>query len=257
MSKLRKIVLILIGAVVTLVLVVLIGRNIIIKTSVSPMVRSLTGFDASVGGVSVGVFSSKIAIQGLKMTNPSDFAEKRMLDAPEIYVEYKLPSMLSRTREFPKIRLKIAEVVVVKNEKGESNVARIMAVKPKSEGGGGSSSAGNHFGELDLSLGSVIMIDYSRMNGGRPLTIDRTLNYHCTYHNLSGNNLKKVVMLETLKYLPGKLADITPDSIQRELGGVVSASLGVSTNVTGAAIDAAKGLGGMLQSRTSAPARSR
>ncbi|MSR64228.1 MAG: hypothetical protein EXS18_00415 [Verrucomicrobiae bacterium] len=199
MVTLRKIVLILIGALVALVFVVLIGRIVIIRMSVLPMVRSLTGCDASVGRVSVGTFSSYIVIQDLKIINPSDFVEKRLLNAPEIYIEYKLTSLLSSHMKFPKIRLKIEEVVVVKNEKGESNLARSMASKSKSEGRGGVASTGTFFGEVDLSLGRVIHIDYSKVSGGKPLTKETTLNYHFTYRDLSDSDLKKIVMQDVLK----------------------------------------------------------
>lgn len=258
MGKHKKIALILLGALVGLALLVLVGRNVIITLSVSPAVRSLTGFDAEVGHVNAGVFSSRISILALKVFNPSDFAEKRMLDAPEIHIEYKLFTMMSKRREFPVIRVRVAEVVVVKNERGESNVARIMASTPKSGSSGGKKlGAENHFGQLDLSLGKVILVDYSKMVGGKPLTKETTLNFHGTYHDLSDADLKKVVMWETLKFLPSKLGDITPDAIQKELGTVASGALGIGTNVTSAAAEAVKGLGGLFHSKTNAPSKTR
>jgi len=247
MNKVRKIAFILIGAVIAVFLVALIGHNFIIKSSVGPAVKTITGFDASVGDVNVSLFSSKLDIKELKVMNPDDFTEKRMLDAPVIYVEYKLLSMLSKRREFPVIRIHIAEVVVVKNVKGESNVKRIMDAKPKSEASG--PSAENVFGTLDLTLGKVIYVDYSKLVNGKPITKETTLNFHGVYHNLSDADLKNVVMLETLRTLPGKLADITPDTIKKQLGDVTGVGLGVATNVTSAAVDAVKGLGGLFHSK--------
>lgn len=246
MRKLKRIILILVGAVVLLIVVVILGRNMIIKSSVPPAVKKITGFEASIGDIDVGLLSSKVGLKDLKVMNPSDFGEKMMLDAPEIYVEYKLPTMMSQRREFPVIRLNIQQVVVVKNEKGESNVARIMEFKPKSEG----PSAENFFGTLDLTLGTVRYVDYSKMHDGKPFTKDLTLNFHRTYHDLLDSDLKKVVMFETLKMLPVKLGDITPESIQKQLGSVTGIGLGLATNVTGKAVETFKGLGGLFGSKT-------
>lgn len=248
MSKIKKVVLVLVCAVVAAFVVLLLGRNVIIKTSVPPAVRSITGFDVSLGEIDVGLFSSQITIKDLKVTNPDDFGEKRMLEAPEIHVEYKPLSMMSDRREFPRIRLNLAEVVVVKNEKGESNVKRIMEAKPKSEG----PSAAYHIGQLDLTLGKVVYVDYSKMVNGKPLTRELTLNLHGTYHNLSDTEMKKVVFMETLKNLPIKLPDISPQDLQKDLQVVGRVGMGVATNAAGRAVETIKGFGGLFGPKTNA-----
>jgi hypothetical protein len=161
--------------------------------------------------------------------------------------------MMSDRREFPMIRLNVAEVVVVKNQKGESNVKRIMDAKPKSEG----PSAANHFDTLELTFGKVIYVDYSKMSGGKPWTQEITLNFRGTFHNLTDADLKKVVMLQTLRALPGKLGDITPDSLEKGLKDVTGAGMSVATNVTGKAVETVKGLGGLFQSKTNAPLKTK
>lgn len=251
MSKIQKTILILVVAVVALAVIVILGLNLIVKTSVSPAVRTLTGFDASVGDVDVGLFSSKIAIKNLKVTNPNDFAEKRMLDAPEIYVEYRLGSLMSDRREFPVIRLNVAEVVYVKNEKGESNVKRINDATPKSKG----PSAASHFGTLEYTIGKVILMDYSKMIGGKPLTQEMTLNLHQTVHDVSDDELKRLVMLPGLQAFAGRIGDITPASLQKGLSNVAGAGASVATNLTSAAAETVKGIGGLFQSKTNAPAK--
>jgi hypothetical protein len=248
MSKLRKMAFLLVVAVAGVLVIVFLGLNIIVKTSVSPAVRTLTGFDASMGDVDVRLFSSRIAIQDLKVTNPNDFAEKRMLDAPEVYVEYKLGSMLSKRREFPVIRLNVAEVVYVMNAKGESNVKRITDVMPKSDG----RRAVNHFGTLDLTVGKVVLMDYSKMIGGKPFTQEMTLNYRQKFHNVSDDELKRLVMLPGLKAFAGKIGDITPALLEKGVKGVVSTGVGTVTNVAGTV---RRNLGSLFQAKTNAPVK--
>jgi len=262
MTKLRKIILVLAAAVVALVVVVIFGRNLIIKSSVPPAVKAVTGFDASLADVDVGLFSSKIAIKELKVTNPDDFTEKRMLHAPEIYLEYKLGSMMSNRREFPVLRLNVSEVVVVKTEKGESNVKRIMEAKPKSEG----PSAANHFGEADVTIGKVVLIDFSKMVRGKPLTVEYTLNFHQKFTDVADDDLKKLVMLPALKSFAGKIQDIKPETLEKGMKNVVNVGMGVATNtlatgmgpasnVTGKVTEAFKGLDGLFGSKTNAPSK--
>jgi hypothetical protein len=251
MSKLQKAILLLVVAVVALVVVVLLGLNMIVRTSVSPAVRTLTGFDASVGDVDVRLFSSKIAIKNLKVTNPSDFAEKRLLDAPEIYVEYKLGSLMSSRREFPVMRLNVAEVVYVKNEKGESNVKRINDATSKSKGPG----AAHHYGTFEYTIGKVILMDYTKMIGGKPLTRELVLNLHQIVHDVSDDEMKRLVMLPGLQAFAGKIGDITPATLQKGLTNVTGTAGSVASKLTEAAAEAAKGIGGLFQSKTNAQSK--
>jgi hypothetical protein len=171
-----------------------------------------------------------------------------MLDAPEVYVEYKLGSMLSKRREFPVIRLNVAEVVYVMNAKGESNVKRITDVMPKSDG----RRAVNHFGTLDLTVGKVVLMDYSKMIGGKPFTQEMTLNYRQKFHNVSDDELKRLVMLPGLKAFAGKIGDITPALLEKGVKGVVSTGVGTVTNVAGTV---RRNLGSLFQAKTNAPVK--
>jgi hypothetical protein len=170
--------------------------------------------------------------------------------------------MMSERREFPEIRINVAQVVVVKNPQGESNVARMMAAKPKGEadgdkGTGKGGGTANHFGELDLRLGKVTMVDYTKMNNGQPQRKEITLNFHQTYRDVLDKDLKRIIMLETLRNLPFKLPDATPEMLQQGLTAAVSTGMNVATNVVGGVSDAVKGIGGLLQSKTNAPPKNK
>ncbi len=77
----RKI--IIIPAIVFAVLIALfIGKNMIIKTSVTTGVRAMTGLKLNIRSMNVGVFKSLIGINELRLHNPDGFEDELMIDLP-------------------------------------------------------------------------------------------------------------------------------------------------------------------------------
>lgn len=255
MKKLKRIIFILIAAVVALVIVVVVGRNLLIRLSVPTAVRSATGFDASVGGIDVGLFSSHVQIRNLMVKNPDDFPEKRMLNAPEIYVEYKLGSMLGSRREFPHMKLQVQEVVVVKLASGESNLARMQKAvageESKEESSGPTSE--NHIGKLDLRIGKVILVDYTKAKDGKPSTREYVLNFQNSYENISDKDTTRLVMLVALQSAGLKLGDLNLGALQKQLGDIGGVGKQLTSSLTNTSEELFKGLGGLFQSGTNKP----
>lgn len=255
MKKIKKIILILVAAVVALVFVVVLGRNLVIRLSVPTAVRSATGFDASVGGVDVGLFSSHVHIRDLVVKNPDDFPEKRMLDAPEIFVDYKLGSMMGSRREFSHMKLHVNEVVVVKLASGESNLARMQKAvageETKEESSG--SKAENHIGKLELRIGKVLLVDYTKAQNGKPNTREYVLNFQNTYENLSDKDITRLVMLVALQSAGLKLGDLNLGALQKQLGDIGGVGKQLTSSLTNTSEELRKSLGGLFSSSTNKP----
>ena len=67
-----------------------IGKNMIIKTSVTTGVKAMTGLKLNIRSMNVGIFKSLIGINELQLHNPQGFKDKLMVDLPEIYVDYNI-----------------------------------------------------------------------------------------------------------------------------------------------------------------------
>ena len=124
----RKI--IIIPAIVFAIIIALfIGKNMIIKTSVTTGVKAMTGLKLSIRSMNVGVFKSLIGINELQLYNPSGFEDKLMMDLPEIYVDYNLGAIMGGKAHLEEVRLNLKEFIVVKNEAGELNLDSLRVVK--------------------------------------------------------------------------------------------------------------------------------
>ncbi len=119
-------------ALALIVAALLFGRNVIIKKVVEHGVKTMNGFDVSIGDIDVGILRPLIHIRNLKITNPPDFPEKEALDAKEIYVRYDLTSIFSDELHFHEIIFDIPRAVVVWNGNGDMNFDR-MAGTPTRE----------------------------------------------------------------------------------------------------------------------------
>ena len=57
--------LVLVGVVVVIVVIVILGKNIIAKSAMSTAINAATGLRAEIGSMKVGVFNSRVDIEGL------------------------------------------------------------------------------------------------------------------------------------------------------------------------------------------------
>ena len=129
---------IMIPAIVFAILIALfIGKNMIIKTSVTTGVKAMTGLKLSIGSMNVGVFKSLMGINELKLYNPQGFEDDLMIDLPEIYVDYNLGAFMKGKTHLEEVRLHLKEFIVVKNEDGELNLDSLNVVKSAEDEKGG------------------------------------------------------------------------------------------------------------------------
>ncbi len=262
-----------IGLAVLLVAVVL-ARNWILRAALSAGVESATGFPLEIGKFDLGLFSSRLEVDRMRLLNPPGFEDPRCLDVPRLVLDVELTTMLGNRPHVQDLVLHVAEVVVVKNAKGETNLDRLKALTEKEEGGkegakpGGGGKSADRKGDsspekrkkvridhLDLRVGKVRFLDYSRARDGKPREDTWDLDLHLERRDI--DDPKKVVrmlVLEVLKATPIKLAGATIETLASGLGGVAdgagralegaAGALGQGVKGVGEGIE--KGLGGIL-----------
>ena len=111
-----------------LLVALLVGRNVWIKHAARAVVKSALGVDLEMAGLDVGLFQSRIRIEGLTVHNPPGFGNDPLALIPLIDVDYALGSLFSGTPHCTAIELDVHELVVVKNAQGEINLNRLKAV---------------------------------------------------------------------------------------------------------------------------------
>src|ERR1017187_3105600 len=96
-----KIVVVLVGLLVILFL----ARNVIARLSVEYGAKKITGFPLTIGSIDLGLFSSKVDVRDLKLMNPSEYSEKTFVDMPQLYIDYRLGSMMSGAPHVNEMRI--------------------------------------------------------------------------------------------------------------------------------------------------------
>jgi len=174
-------------AVVVVIFVAAVAKDVIIKISVEKGVELVTGLKLNIGGLNVGILKPVVNIKNLKLLNPPNFPDRTMIDMPEIYVNYDLGAIIGGKMHLPEVRLALKEFVVVKNSKGELNLDALRTVQAQKEGRPPSQKAPGKAPEikidsLKLSIEKVIYKDYSK--GGAPDVKEFNINLNESYTNV-------------------------------------------------------------------------
>src|SRR5260221_14245276 len=203
------------GLIVLLVILFL-SRNFIARKSVEIGAKRVTGFPLEIGSVDVGLFSGKVDVRDLKLMNPPEFQERMFVDMPQLYVDYRLGSMLSGAPHINDMLINIKQLVIVKTDKGDSNVMKLKGVV--SSGGGSKSSTKYQVDQLRIQVGTVTIKDYSH---AKPTERTLTLNLHRTYKNISDStDITRLVLLTIAGNVPLPDLGIKTDDLKKDLGNV-------------------------------------
>ncbi len=108
-----------------LLVALLLGKDPLGKEIIRYQLRARTGLEAAVGRVSVGIFSPVVDVERLRIYNSAEFGGALLLDAPEVHVEYDRPSLLNNRLRLKLVRLRIAELNVVRSGAGRTNLLHL------------------------------------------------------------------------------------------------------------------------------------
>jgi uncharacterized protein involved in outer membrane biogenesis len=178
MKRLIKWLLRLVLVVVVLVVLVLVFKDSVFRVVAENRIRAQTGMDVKIGKFSSGIFSPVVTIENLKLYNTAEFGGTLFLDIPELHIELDSIALAQRKLRITLVRLNLAELDVVKNEAGQTNIFRI---KNKVQGGGSKKNGlqealGNFqfdgIDVLNLSLGKAKFIDLKDAKNNREIRVD-------------------------------------------------------------------------------------
>ncbi len=219
------------AVVVGLLVVLFLARNVIARLSVEYGAKKITGFPLTIGSIDLGLFSSKVDVHDLKLMNPSEFSEKTFVDMPQLYIDYRLGSMMSGAPHVNEMRINIKQLFVVKNDKGETNAQKLKSVVSS-----GKSSSKYYVDSLHIHVGTVVIKDFSRP---KPTERNVTLNIDATYKNISDStDITRLVLLTVMSQVHLPDIGINTEDLKKNLGDV--------TNQAGQALQGAAGAVGGL-----------
>ncbi|MCP4252480.1 MAG: hypothetical protein GY775_03530 [Candidatus Scalindua sp.] len=238
-----------IPAIVFAVLIALfIGKNMIIKTSVTTGVKAMTGLKLGIRSMNVGVFKSLIGINELQLYNPSGFEDKLMMDLPEIYVDYNLGAIIGGKAHLEEVRLNLKEFTVVKNEAGELNLNALNVVK-ETEGEEATKEEEKkektempdiQIDLFTLKIDRVVYKDYSK--GSPPKVKEFNVNINERYENITDpQSLVRLIIFKALKNTTiAKLANFDLGKLQSGISGAVKKTTEMAHEASDRALEAGK-----------------
>jgi hypothetical protein len=121
-------------AAAVLVVVLALSSDTIARLVMEHRLRAQTGMDAEIGRVNVGWWEPRLEIRDLKIFNSKEFGGTPFLDIPEIHVEYDRPALARRQLHLTLARFNLAELDIVKNEAGRTNIFSAGMVLPALQG---------------------------------------------------------------------------------------------------------------------------
>ena len=241
----KKVVKILIGIVV-----ILAGLSVI-KNGFTQMVLGgalsrAAHVPVHIGSTHAQLASTTIDLKNIKIYNPRSFPERLMLDAPEIYISFDLPSLFRGLAHFKEVRLNLKEIVVVKNAKGELNINALKPAKQekrpelaKAKG----EAPKLKIDKLSLTIGKVIYKDYSQGGTAQTQVFDINIQDR-QYTNI--DNVPAVVSLVMFEALTrtslSRITNLDLDVFKGGAGGVLNNGLGLAQGGAGKIEETAKGL---------------
>ncbi|MGA2140178.1 MAG: hypothetical protein ABSH14_15080, partial [Verrucomicrobiia bacterium] len=153
-------------------------------------------------------------------------------DMPELFIDYRLGSMMSGAPHVNEMRINIKQLIVVKNDKGETNAQKLKSVVSS-----GKSSSKYYVDSLRIRVGTVTIKDFSRP---KPTERNVTLNIDATYKNISDStDITRLVLLTVMSQVHLPDIGINTEDLKKNLGDV--------TNQAGQALQgAASAVGGLL-----------
>jgi len=172
--------------------------NTVVKQVMISRLRANTGMDVRVGDVDIGLLSPTVTIEHVKIYNTSEFGGTVFIDMPELHVEYDPWAIRSRKLHFRLVRLDLAELNLIQDKNGKSNVQDLNQ-KNRPPGQGRSASDDFKFTGIDtlnLTLGKFRRTD---MSSGRGQEIEFGIRDQITHNIKSEADLANLNGLSAIR----------------------------------------------------------
>lgn len=147
---------------VLLVVVVVLGKDAMLKAAVERQIRAQTGMDVKIGRFSLGLFSPVVTIEDFRLYNTAEFGGAPFVDIPELHIEYDRTALAERKLHITLLRFDLAELNIVRNEAGQTNLVSMMRKPSPSRARNSQAVPEIEFTGIDvlnLSLGKLRLLD--------------------------------------------------------------------------------------------------
>lgn len=151
----------LVAALVALVL----SKDAIAKAAVEQQIRAQTRMEVKIGKFSLGLLSPVAKLENVVLANPAEFGGTPFLNLAEAYVEFDRRALLRRELRLKLVRLKVAELTVVRNDLGQTNLLVFAAAAARHDNGAAVGFQGIEV--LNLSLQKVTYLDLGQPRNNR------------------------------------------------------------------------------------------
>jgi uncharacterized protein involved in outer membrane biogenesis len=178
MIRLFKWVLRIVVLLVIAVVLLLVFKDTILRKIAEHQIRSQTGMDVKIGRFSSGLLSPDVTIENFKLYNTPQFGGTEFLNIPELHIEFDVEAFRQQKLRIKLVRFNLAELDVVKNQAGETNIVSMMAKMPKGKLAphgiriGGKKYEFESIDVLNLSIGKMRMIDLKDRNNDRDVILN-------------------------------------------------------------------------------------
>ncbi len=169
---------------IVLVVCMLLLKDLILREWVQYRARAATGLDIRIGSFSVSLLEPMVSIKDLTIFNPPEFGGGPLISLPEVHVEYDRERLSSRRLRLRLLRVNLAEMTVVQDAAGKSNLEAIGAPlrTQTNQATARGAIAFDGIDTLNLTVGAVNYI-----NLGAP---ERNRTYHLRLRNEVVTNLR-------------------------------------------------------------------
>jgi uncharacterized protein YhdP len=136
------------------------------RVAIQKRLQSQTGMKATIAHVNIGLRSPTLTVRGLRLMNPAEFGGGPFLKVEELHFEYDRELLRERKVRFKRVRFHLAELNMVEDHQGRTNL-RQLGVEPPAQpaGRGQSSTNGIAFAgieQLDVTLGRATFTSFRR-----------------------------------------------------------------------------------------------
>jgi len=237
-------------ALIVLVAAVGIGKNLIATAAVTGGVKLITGLDARIAGMQVGVLTTAIRMQGVRIFNPRGFSDRVMAEVPELFVDYKLGAFLNGKAHLEAVRLNLQELSVIKAADGRHNLEAITALEPGKVQGETQRQQQQppkampfRIDVLELRVGTVVYKDYTK---SPPFVQAFNVGINERYERITNPySLGALVVTRALaKTTVARLANVDLAALQADVTAALKFSAAQLTGQLAKPLDAAKEIGG-------------
>jgi uncharacterized protein involved in outer membrane biogenesis len=170
MMRLIKWLFILVLTVIAVVVGLLFSKDTIAKAAVEQQIRAQTGMDVKIGKFSLSVLSPLATIENLTLYNTADFGGTPFLNIRALHIQFDREALAHRELRLKLLKLDIAELAVVKNDLGQTNIVALAAAPKPTK-----TSEMVDFKGIDVanfSISKVAFVDLKNQKNNRQITLN-------------------------------------------------------------------------------------